>query len=175
MVNAKKTEFTPIANLNSGKGEGQPELFHGEGASMPGPALKKLFFLSFFVLIVVILCEETAWAHHYLDTEPYFKYGIPAIILGLIIGCALGRKIPVISSFAGATGGMLVSGTVILIITGDLLGMFVASICLFPLAIFSGLVFGLVYHFFAKIAKRTEKSVQNVLDVDKSKNVESDV
>jgi len=142
---------------------------------MSRPVLKKFFFLSFLVLILVLLSEKMAWADSLVDWEPYFKYGIPAVILGVIIGCALGRKIPIISSIAGGIGGMLVYGTVISIITDDSLSMFVASIFLFFLSIFSGLVLGLLYRFFTKLGKVTETPVQKVYDIDNGKNAEPDL
>jgi len=138
------------------------------------PALKKFFILSFSVLILILLSEKVAWADSLVDLDPYSKYGIPAVILGIIIGCILGRKIPIVSSIAGGIGGMLVSGTVISIITGDLFSMFVACIILFFLSIFSGLVFGLLYRFFRKIMMEGEAPVQKVVDIDNSKNAEPD-
>jgi hypothetical protein len=69
------------------------------------PALKKLLFLSFSVLILVLLSGKMAWADSLVDWEPYFKYGIPAVIVGVIIGCALGRKFPIFFSIAGGIGG----------------------------------------------------------------------
>ena len=120
---------------------------------MSRPASKKFFFLFFSALFLVPLSENTAWAHHTFDTEPYFKYGIPATILGIFVGCVLGRKFPILSSIAGGILGMLVSGTVVSVITDDLVGMYVASIFLFFLSIFGGLVLGLLYRFLRKIGR----------------------
>jgi len=127
---------------------------------MSRPALKKFFFLSFSVLSLVLLSEKTAWAHHTFNIEPYFTYGIPATILGIFIGCALGRKFPILSSIAGGILGMLVSGTVVSVITDDLVGMYVASIFLFFLSIFGGLVLGLLYRFFRKIGREGKAPLQ---------------
>lgn len=142
---------------------------------MSRPNLKKFFLLSFSVLILILLSEKTVWADSLVDLEPYFYYGIPAVILGVIVGCILGKKIPIVSSIAGGIGGMLVSGIIITIITGDSLSMFAASISLFFIAIFSGLVFGMVYRFLKKIMMEVETPMQNLDGVDNSKNTEPDV
>jgi hypothetical protein len=152
-----------------------PQVVPPGGRFMSRPALKKFFLLFFSVFILVLVSEKRAWAHLAFDVEPYFKYGIPAIILGVIIGCVLGRKIPIVSSIAGGIGGMLLSGIVISIITGDSFGMFVAFISLFFVAIFSGLIFGLVYRFLKKIMMEVETPVQKVAGIDDSKNTEPEV